>query len=186
MDLLQVALLALSATCLVLFSYISLLLLSAYLKLRVKQVLVFSSAFLLLSLSQVAYVAAVASPSTRWSLTLSTISSSMASVAFFAMLMVLQRREEVVFAVPLIIAIPDLSAGSLSLVVSTLAKSRRLKAYTLALSLAYIFRGLGNLAVYAEIGVYMLVLSEVIKTVATLVYALYHVGKVIGYGEEEK
>ncbi len=182
MDPYQLILLALDVACFILFLYIFTVFAKTYMKVRIEFLGFFSVSFMLLALSQIASVASNILEEPRISLTLYTLSSSSASVSFLVMLFFIarERREEFIFVPPLLlISFPDLLAFTLSLTVSLLVSGRYLKGYLTVLSLTYLLRGLSSLLILTYIGTYLLIISELLKTSATLVFATYHLGRVI-------
>lgn len=182
-NLYQTVLVALSALSSTLFLYVSLAFLRVYLRIRVEHFALFSTSFALLALGQVASVLSSVVEEPRLSLTLFTLSSSLASSAFLVMLFSIVRagRERIlaVLLPTLLVASPDIVAFTLSLVVVVLVRGKHLKGYLTALSVAYLVRGLSSLLIPVGIGVFLLVVSELSKTLATLVFATYHLSKVI-------
>lgn len=183
LDAYQLLLVALNAVCSALFFYISFKFLTLYLRIKVGYVVLFSMTFAMLATGHVASSLSVLVPEPRLSLTLYTLSSSLASSGFFVLLCsILYASKERVFALvpPLIlIVLPDMVAFMLSLLVTILARGRYLKGYLAVLSLAYLVRGLSSLLIPLGIGVYMLLASELSKMLVTLLFAVYHLGKVI-------
>lgn len=143
----------------------------------------FSASFMLLALSQVASAISNIIEDPKISLTLYTSSSSTASAAFLVMLFFVLRgsKEEAFVVIPplLLVSFPDLLAFSLSLMVSFLVSGKYLKSYMTVLSLAYFLRGLSSLLMTSQLGIYLLITSELLKALATLVFATYHLRKVI-------
>lgn len=183
MDLYQLVLLILNIVCLSLFLYVFAVLLKSYLRSGVKFLGFFSASFMLLVLSQVASATSNILEDPKISLTLYTLSSSTASAAFLVMLffMLLANKEEA-FAVMsplLLVSFPDLLAFTLSLTVSLLVSGKYLKSYLTILSSTYFLRGLSSLLMMSQLGIYLLIISELLKALATLVFATYHLSKVI-------
>lgn len=182
-DIYQLTLIALSIFCSALFLYISLVFLRIYLRIRVEYLALFSASFMSLTLSQVASAFSNIVTEPRLSLTLFTLSSSLASSGFLIMLfsILYASREKIIASLPptlLLNASPDLLAFLLSLTVAVLTRGKYLKRYFLILSATYLVRGLSSLLIPLGIGVYLLVISEFFKTIATLIFATYHLSKV--------
>jgi len=137
---------------------------------------------MLLALSQVISIASIILKEPRISLTLYTLSSSIASAAFLLMLFLIVHvsREEVFTIIPplILISLPDLLAFTLSLLVSILVKGSYLKRYLIILSITYFLRGLGSLLLLSQLGIYLFITSELLKAIATLLFAIYHLSKV--------
>lgn len=78
----------------------------------------------------------------------------------------------------ILISLPDLLAFTLSLLVSILVKGSYLKRYLIILSITYFLRGLGSLLLLSQLGIYLFITSELLKAIATLLFAIYHLSKV--------
>lgn len=182
-DFYQITLVALSVLCSALFFYISLIFLRVYLRIKVEYLAFLSASFVSLTLGQIVSVLSNIVTEPKLSLTLFTLSSSLASSGFLIMLfsVLCANRERVVASllpVTLLIASPDILAFLLSLTVALLARGKHLKRYLTALSITYLARGLSSLLIPFGIGAFLLVTSELLKALATLLFAVYHLGKV--------
>ncbi|MEM0244685.1 MAG: DUF5985 family protein [Zestosphaera sp.] len=183
MDLYQLMLLVLNIACLALFSYISTVFLKSYLRTGVKFLGFFSASFMLLALSQAASATSNILEDPKISLTLYTLSSSTASAAFLVMLffMLCASKEEAFAIMPplLLVSFSDLLAFTISMTVSLLVSGKYLRSYLIVLSLTYFLRGLSSLLMLSQLGIHLLITSELLKASATLVFATYHLSKVI-------
>lgn len=152
-----------------------------YVRIRDSQLATISLSFTLLATSHVASMASFVVESPRTSLTLSTLASSLASCCFLLMLLSILYRQwgRISALVPplILVALPDIIVFSLSLLVSALVKRGPLKFYMLALSFSYLMRGLSIIMIPIGVGIYLLLFVDLFKTVATSVFALYHLRK---------
>ncbi|MCS7139462.1 MAG: DUF5985 family protein [Candidatus Nezhaarchaeota archaeon] len=182
MDPYQVTLIILGTLCSALFFLVFTMLLRVYLRVRVELLVFFSFSFLLLALGQVASALSIIIDQPRLSLTLFTSSSSITSIGFLLMLFSLLRRgkeEALAVTVPLLlIAAPDVAAFALSLAASMIIRGKHLKMYVMALSASYLIRGFGSILLPMGVGAYVLITSELLKAIATSLFAMYHLGKV--------
>jgi hypothetical protein len=78
-----------------------------------------------------------------------------------------------------VLSFPDLISFALSLVTSLLVKGKYLKNYILMLSITFLLRGVGSLLMLTQLGLYLIIFSEFLMALATLLFALYHLKKVI-------
>lgn len=155
-----------------------------YLRVRVEYLALFSASFASLMVSQVASALSNMVIEPKLSLTLFTLSSSLASGGFLIMLFsILSSGKEEAFALlpslPILVSLPDVSAFLLSLIVAALTHGGHLRGYLVVLSLTHLARGLSSLLMPMGVGVHLLLISEASKTLATLLFAIYHLGKVI-------
>ncbi|MEM0217453.1 MAG: hypothetical protein QXM73_01715 [Candidatus Nezhaarchaeales archaeon] len=174
-----VAVLVSSATCLILFCYIVYKLLKVHVKLQAKSLLYLSSSFMLLAISQVFSILSVIVESARLSLTFYTATSSFAAIAFLLMVISVIQEERIALAFPTLILVPDFLACILAATASTLCRSRQLKAYLLALSMIHLARCFSATLMSLDLGALMLASAELVRAFATLLFAAFHVSRVV-------
>jgi len=183
LDFYGIALLVLNTISFVLFLYISIFFTRSYLRAKIESLGFFSLSFILLTLSRLISAVSTVLEDPKLSLAMHTLSSSTASAAFLIMLFSIRfsEREEVFIVVPPLIALsfPDLISFVLSLVTSLLVKGKYLKNYILMLSITFLLRGVGSLLMLTQLGLYLIIFSEFLMALATLLFALYHLKKVI-------
>jgi len=167
------------STCLVLFSYIAYALLSVYRKLRAKSLLYLFTSFFLLALSQVFSVLSIVVESARISLTFYTLTSSLAAASFF-LIVVSVSEERAVAVAPFVILAPDLLACALAATASVVCEGRQLRAYLVALSMVHLLRCFSVLQLHSDMGALLLASAEVARVLATLLFAAFHVSRVVG------
>jgi hypothetical protein len=166
--------------CLVLFGYIAWELLNVYRKLRARSLLYLSASFLLLALSQAASMLSVVAESARLSLTFYTLTSSLASASFFMIVVSASEEEKVIAIAPIAILMPDLLACALAATASVACKGRQLRAYLIVLSLVHSLRCFSALQLHSDVGALLLASAEVARALATLLFAVFHVNRVVG------
>jgi len=168
------------STCLVLFSYIAYALLSVYRKLRAKSLLYLFTSFFLLALSQVSSVLSIVVESARISLTFYTLTSSLAAASFFLIVVSVSEEERAVAVAPFVILAPDLLACALAATASVVCEGRQLRAYLVALSMVHLLRCFSVLQLHSDMGALLLASAEVARVLATLLFAAFHVSRVVG------
>lgn len=172
--------LASSATCLILFCYIVYKLLKVHMKLQAKSLLYLSSSFLLLAISQVFSIFSVIVELARLSLTFYVATSSFAAAAFLLIILSVHQEEKVAFAVfPIVMLVPDSLACILATIASIACQGRQLKAYLLALSIVHLIRCFSAMLVSLDLGTLLLALAEVLRAFTTLLFAIFHVSRVV-------
>lgn len=177
----EVSVLISGTICLLLFSYIVYVFLKVYMKLRDKSLLYLSCSFALLVFSQLSSIFSVLTESSRLSLTLYTLTSSLAATSFLLIAVsVLQEKKVLAVVAPVIVSIPDFIACILAAVASFICGGKQLKAYLLSLSAVHLLRGLGSALIYMDIGILLPVVAEIARAFATLFFAIFHVSRVVG------
>ncbi|MEM4576034.1 MAG: hypothetical protein QW701_01080 [Candidatus Nezhaarchaeales archaeon] len=167
--------------CLSLFGYIIYVFLKIYMKLQDKSLLYLSCSFTLLAFSQLSSIFSVLIESSRLSLTLYILTSSLAATSFLLIVVsVLQEKRALTVVAPIIVAVPDLIACALAAVASFICEGKQLKAYLLALSIVHVLRGLGSALIYVDVGMLLPIASEIARAFATLLFAIFHVSRVVG------
>lgn len=176
----EVAVLASGITCLTLFCYIVYKLLKVHVKLRAKSLLYLSSSFMLLAFSQIFSILSVVVEWARLSLTFYVATSSFAAAAFLLMVISMHQEEKVTFAaIPIAMLIPDLLACILAGIAFITCQGRQLKAYLLALSIIHLIRCLSTVLLSLDLGALLLASAEAVRAFATLLFAIFHVSKVM-------
>ena len=176
----EVVVLLSCSTCLVLFSYIACALLSVYRKLRARSLLYLSTSFLLLVLSQASSALSIVVESARLSLTLYTLTSSLAAASFLLIVVSVSEEERVITMVPIVVLTPDLLACALAATASVLCEGRQLRAYLAALSMIHLLRCFSALQLHSDMGALLLASAEVARVLATLLFAAFHMSRVVG------
>jgi len=176
----EVVVLLSCSTCLILFSYIAYKLLNVYRKLGAKSLLYLSISFLLLALSQTSSVLSIVVESARLSLTFYTLTSSLAAASFFLIVVSVSEEERAAAIAPIVISTPDLLACALAATASVICEGRQLRAYLVALSMVHLLRCFSALQLHSDVGALLLTSAEVARVLATLLFALFHVNRVVG------
>lgn len=180
LSLYNITVLASSATCLILFCYIVYKLLKVNMKLRAKSLLYLSSSFMLLASSQAFSILSVAVEWARLSLTFYIATSSFAAAAFLLMVISVHQEEKVAFAIlPIAVLVPDSLACILAGMASIACQGRQLKAYLLALSMIHLIRCFSAILISLDLGALLLASAEVARALATLLFAIFHVSRVV-------
>jgi hypothetical protein len=165
---------------LILLGYIAYEFLRVYRRLRARSLLYLSASFFLLALSQASSVLSIVVESARLSLTFYTLTSSLAAASFFLIVVSVSEEEKAVVVAPIAMSAPDLLACALAAAASVTCEGRQLRAYLVALSMVHMLRFLSALLLHSDAGALLLALAEVARALATLPFAIFHVGRVVG------
>jgi len=82
--------------------------------------------------------------------------------------------------VPIVVLTPDLLACALAATASVLCEGRQLRAYLAALSMIHLLRCFSALQLHSDMGALLLASAEVARVLATLLFAAFHVSRVVG------
>lgn len=176
----DVVVLASSAACLIIFCYIIYKLLKVHMKLQAKSLLYLSSSFMLLAISQIFSILSIIVELARLSLTFYVATSSFAAAAFLLMVISVYQEKKVAFAFfPIVMLIPDSLACILAAMASIVCQGRQLKAYLLALSTIHFIRIFSTMLIFMDLGALLLALAEVSRALTTLLFAIFHVNRVM-------
>jgi len=172
------------AICLILFCLIAQSFAKIYFKLRTRSLLHLSLSFGLLALSQASSILSILVESGRLSLTFYTLTSSLAAIGFLLIVASVSSRDFELFATtsPILISMPDLLACSLAATASIMCQGKQLRAYLLSLSLVHAIRGFSIFVAPLDSGALLLISAEVARAVATLLFAIFHLSRVVGRG----
>jgi hypothetical protein len=160
------------------FLYIALKLLITYRKLMVQDLLLPSTSFIFLSISQLCAALSIIYNDIRISTSFYTATASLAIVAFLVMIIQKQHSEEMYIFTPYIalLMIPDVVAGILSTYIAIQA-SGYTKILLLILSSSYYLRAV-SVVVGVEITPLLLLIAELVRSISAVALAIYSSAKV--------
>lgn len=173
------SLVASGITCLILFCYIAYKLLKVYMKLQERSLLYLSSSFVLLAVSQVSSILSAVVELARLSLAFYMATSTLAAAAFFLMVFSMYQEKNAAFAIMPVVLVPDFLAFILAVLASTACQGKQLKAYLLVLSSIHFVRCFSAMLLSLDLGALLLALAEVMRAFATLLFAVFHVNRVV-------
>lgn len=174
----NIPLMAIEVTGFLSFLYVALRLLSTYRKFRVQDLLLSSTSFLLLSVSQLCAALSIVFNDVRVSASLYVATSSLAMAAFILMIVQRSCSEKLYTFTPYIVFLiaPDVVAGSLSIYIAIRA-SGYIKMLLIMLSSSYYLRVL-SVIVGGEITPIVLLVAELIRSLSAVALAIYSSVKV--------
>jgi hypothetical protein len=168
------------------FTYLSILFVRVYRKIKLDSILLYTIFIIFLLLSQLSGVFSIIIPDTRIATTLYIATSSFAIAGFTTMLMLSFSSNNLYIFIPIFIASPDILAG----ILSTLIVLKRIKGETRyflsLLSTSYYIRGIGALLTAFQGTLLTLLISETIRATAAVLLSLHHTAQVLTYGKEKE
>lgn len=162
-----------------LFIYIARVISKVSFKLGERSLVYLFFSFVSLAVSQLLCLLSFVIGSPRLSLTVHLFSSSIAGIAF--LMMIYPSREKELLLIPiLLISSPDIITGLLGIIASSKTSSSGLRKLLASLSFTYLLRSIGFMLIYIEKGIQIVLVAEIIKTIAIMAFIVYHLRRV-GY-----
>lgn len=153
------------------FTYMAVLVIKLYSRLKTSELLVFTLSLSLLATSQVLAALSVLARDPRLAAVLYTSTSSLASAAFMLMSVKLEERPYTV--VPVAIVLADFAAGTLALLASRRFRGEA-RPLTVIIGFSYYGRAVSTMAPSASMAEIVLLASEFTRALAATVLSVYY------------
>lgn len=186
MNLYMLLLLIVESISIAAFTYLSILFIRVYRRIKSESILFYTIFILLLLLGQLCGILSTVVSNARIAATLYVASSSLAVAGFMIMLFSSFSSNELYIVIPIFIASPDILAGILSTVFVIESVRGRTRYFISILSASYYIRGIGTLLTAFQGSLLALLISETIRASAVVLLALHHTAQVLAYCEEKR